>query len=263
MIAARGVHPAALPAPVSLTKRSLQFVIAELLRAQLGSASDLGHGGEMLGRLRSYWEQRERSETLRSRFVTVYDQQLWGNHESARAPVRSKGPPGSPSRRRRSARRSASMACSRSTTFPAAISTGCRTCSLGSARFAIIGFDIVRSALARNKDGFPQYEFRLLDITTARFRPPRICIFCKDLLNHLTDEDVKRADRQYASFGFEVPARLQQFAAFREGAAAGRTFGASRHLDITAPPFNYRPPLWTLGEYMSFWRLADMGECGF
>ena len=36
--------------------------------------------------------------------------------------------------------------------------------------------------------------------------------------------------------------------------------GSSRLIDITAPPFLFPRPIWTVPSYISFWRLADLTE---
>lgn len=203
---------------------------------------------------------RPRSRALQARFTEVYAENLWGSSES-----RSGGG---------SVRGSAWVTIAEQALAKAVHEHGVRSLNdipcgdfnwmpdvlarLGGVRY--IGFDIVHTALARNKDRHPEHEFRLLDVTTHT-PPAADLIFCKDLLNHLTDADVKRAiaNMQRSGSKFLLASNNPGF----ENIPLPETPGASRHLDITAPPFNFRPPLWTVEGYLSFWRLADMGECGF
>jgi trans-aconitate methyltransferase len=122
---------------------------------------------------------------------------------------------------------------------------------------AYVGFDIVRAALERNRRRHPGVTFRALDIT-AKPPPPADLIFCKDLFNHLSDADVRRALLHMRGSG-----STYLLASNNPGHAYAELPddpAGSRHLDLTAPPFGYGPPLWTLGGYMSLWRLADMVE---
>ena len=122
------------------------------------------------------------------------------------------------------------------------------------------GFDIVFSALHNNRSRYPQYEFRVLDIVTTV--PPKAdMIFCKDLLNHLNDEDVKSAISNMKKSGstFLLASNNDGFVNTQLPEAAS----GSRYLDITAPPFGYNTAKWTLEGYLSLWRLKDIGECKF
>jgi len=211
----------------------------------------------MLGRLRTYWDRRERSQTLRSRFTTVYDQGLWGVSETRSGFGSVKG--------------SQWVAIAEEAIRKAVGEHGVRSINdipcgdfnwmpdvlagLGPIRY--IGFDIVAEALARNKDRFPQYEFRVLDIT-SQVPPAADLIFCKDLLNHLTDADVTRAldNMRRSGSKFLLASNNPGY----ENAPLPETPNASRHLDITAPPFNQPPPLWSVADYMSLWRLADLTD---
>jgi len=213
----------------------------------------------MLGRLRTYWDRRERSESLRSRFTTVYDQSLWGVSESRSGVGSVKGSPwvtlAAEAIRKavgeHDVRSIDDIPCGDFNWMPDVLA------GLGAVGY--IGFDIVGAALARNKDRFPHYEFRVLDIT-AQVPPAADLIFCKDLLNHLTDADVKRAIGNMRRSGskFLLASNNPGF----ENTPLPETAGASRHLDITAPPFDFPPPLWSVAEYMSLWRLADLSERG-
>jgi hypothetical protein len=212
---------------------------------------------EILERFRKYRDGRERSETLRSRFTTVYDQGLWGVSETRSGFGSEKGSQwvtiAAEAIRKavseHGVRSIDDIPCGDFNWMPDVLA------GLGPVRY--IGFDIVFDALARNKERFPQYEFRVLDIT-AKVPPAADLIFCKDLLNHLTDADVKRAIANMRRSGskFLLASNNPGF----ENTPLPETPGGSRHLDITAPPFHLPPPLWSVADYMSLWRLADLTD---
>jgi hypothetical protein len=197
---------------------------------------------------------------LRARFTAVHDENLWGSEESRSGWGSERGTP--------------SVIVAQAAIEKAVAEHGVRSihdipCGDFNwmpdllARLRTVtyrGFDIVEPALARNKDRHPTREFRVLDITTT-VPPAADLIFCKDLLNHLGDEDAKRAieNMRRSRSTFLLASNNIGF----DNAPLPDVPGASRHLDITAPPFRYRAPLWTLDGYMSFWRLAEIGECGF
>ena len=214
----------------------------------------------MLGRLQEFLDRRGRSGKLRSRFTTVYDKALWGEYESRSGEASVRGSPWvsiageaiAKAVHEHNVRSINDIPCGDFNWMPDVLATF--------SNLQYTGFDIVKPALARNKDRHPKYEFRLLDITTS-VPPAADLILCKDLLNHLADVDVKRAISNIRRSGskFLLASNNPGF----ENTPLPETAGASRYLDITAPPYNFRQPLWTWSGYLSFWRLADIGECGF
>lgn len=117
------------------------------------------------------------------------------------------------------------------------------------------GFDIVPAAIADNRARHPGRRFEVLDIT--REVPPRVdLIFCKDLLNHLCHDDVRAALGNMRRSGSRFLIASNNFGVANvELPPLGRT--NSRHLDITAPPFDAPPPIWNT-HYLGLWRLADL-----
>ncbi len=214
----------------------------------------------MLNLFREYQAKQQRKAELSRRFAAVHDENLWGSEESRSGPG--------------SARNSPSVMCAANAIRKAVEEEGIRTMSdipcgdfnwmpdilstIGGLEYT--GFDIVFSALHRNKARHPQYEFRVLDIVTTV--PPRSdLIFCKDLLNHLKDEDVKSAvtNMKKSDSKFLLASNNPGFV----NTPLPEVASGSRYLDITAPPFGYNPPMWTLEGYLSLWRLRDIGECKF
>jgi len=214
----------------------------------------------MLNLLKDYRARQQRKASLSQRFTAVHDKNLWGSDESRSGAG--------------SARNAPSVAVAAEAIRKAVDENGVRTLSdipCGDFNWmpdvlptlsgvSYIGFDIVFSALQNNKDRFPQYEFRVLDIVTT-VPPYADLIFCKDLMNHLNDDDVKSciANMKASGSKFLLASNNAGFA----NAPLPDIPQGSRLLDITAPPFGFNPPLWTADNYLSLWRLQDIGECKF
>ncbi len=109
----------------------------------------------------------------------------------------------------------------------------------------------------RNRKRGPNVEFGVLDIT-AEAPPAADLIFCKDLMNHLSDGDVRRAIENMRRSGSKF--LLASNNCVDENIPLSRSRNGSRLIDITAPPFSYPRPLWNISDYMSLWRLQDMTE---
>jgi hypothetical protein len=214
----------------------------------------------MLNLFRDYQTKQQRKAELSRRFAAVHDENLWGSEESRSGPG--------------SARHSPSVLCAADAIRKAVDEEGIRTMSdipcgdfnwmpdllstLSGLKYT--GFDIVFSALHNNKTRYPQYEFRLLDVVTT-IPPGSVMIFCKDLLNHLKDQDVNLAIANMKKSGskFLLASNNGGFV----NTPLPEVASGSRYLDITAPPFGYKLPMWTLEGYLSLWRLQDIGEGTF
>jgi hypothetical protein len=209
----------------------------------------------MLQAVTAYLRERGRSRNLRARFTAVHDRRLWGAGESRSGPGSGRDAPSVAlaaaallrAQQEHGFHSLNDIPCGDFNWMPEALAR------LAPVRY--IGFDIVRAALQRNRERHPGLEFRLLDITAQT--PPRAdLIFCKDLFNHLSDDDIRRALRNMRRSGATWLLASNNpgapYVPLPDGPAA------SRHLDLTAPPFACPPPLWTLGDYMSLWRLADL-----
>lgn len=214
----------------------------------------------MLNLLNEYQARRRRKAQLSERFTAVHDNNLWGSNESRSGAGSARNAPsvvvaGQAIRRAVGENPIVTLSdipCGDFNWMPDVLG------ALEGVRYT--GFDIVFSALQNNKDRFPQYDFRVLDIVTTV--PPRAdLILCKDLMNHLSDDDIKSciANMKKSGSTFLLASNNPGFV----NTALPDNLQGSRFLDITAAPFGYNPPLWTQEGYMSLWRLQDMGDCKF
>lgn len=124
------------------------------------------------------------------------------------------------------------------------------------------GFDIVPEVIDKNRQEYPRYKFSTLDIVNEV--PPRAdLIFCKDLLNHLSDAHVKKAIENMKRSGSTYLLASNNLGWENLPFPAEEGPSASRYLDITAAPFNYQKPFLDADDYLCFWRLSEIGECSF
>ena len=116
------------------------------------------------------------------------------------------------------------------------------------------GFDVVPALVRANRTRAPARRFDVLNVVTT-VPPGADLIFCKDLLNHLTFEDVGSALTNMARSGSKLLLASNNFG--RANAELVEDLdGHSRHLDITAAPLCFPQPIWNSG-YLGLWRLAD------
>jgi hypothetical protein len=117
------------------------------------------------------------------------------------------------------------------------------------------GYDIVAPLIKRNRAEFPNTKFNLFDIV-ADVPPKTDLILCKDLLNHLSFDDVRRALSNMKASGSTWLIASNNFG-FRNVELEMNLAGATRHLDICQRPLNYPAPVWRT-HYLGLWRLADL-----
>jgi len=211
----------------------------------------------MFEQLQEQLKTRMRSEILRAKFATIYYQGLWGTRESRSGAgsvrdslwVMIAGVAIAEVVRDHGIRSISDIPCGDFNWMPDVLAT------LGDVRY--VGFDIVNSVVRRNRKRRPDVEFHALDIT-ADVPPATDLIFCKDLMNHLSDPDVRRAITNMRRSGSKF--LLASNNCVDENVPLSQSRGGSRLIDITAPPFNYPRPLWSLSDYMSLWRLDDLIE---
>ena len=117
------------------------------------------------------------------------------------------------------------------------------------------GYDIVPDLIARNRQDWPGFRFELLDVT--RRKPARAdLIFCKDLINHQRERDVRATLANMAASGSEWLLITSNRGAENVDLDLFAP-GASRPLDLCAPPYDLPPPVMS-DHYLSLWRLADV-----
>ena len=117
------------------------------------------------------------------------------------------------------------------------------------------GYDIVRSLIADVRRKHPAVRFAVLDVTKQV--PPRAdLILCKDLLNHLTYDDIRRALANMKRSGAMWLLASNDFthASNEDVIDAGNNH---RPVDICKPPLHAPPPEWST-HYMGLWRLEAM-----
>jgi methyltransferase family protein len=118
-----------------------------------------------------------------------------------------------------------------------------------------VGCDIVGDLIARNRRTYPGVQFVTLDIVSKV--PPQVdLIFCKDLVNHLEDQEIIRAiENMRRSHSTWLLATSN--VGYRNIRLRRKWHRNSRHVDLTAAPFRYPEPAWH-DHYFSLWRLADI-----
>lgn len=117
------------------------------------------------------------------------------------------------------------------------------------------GYDIVDVLIKRNRAEYPLLKFGVLNIVD-QVPPKTDLIFCKDLLNHLSNDNVRQALRNMKASGSTWLIASNNFG-YENDELNSRYAGASRHLDICVAPLNYPAPVWNT-HYLGLWRLADM-----
>lgn len=119
-----------------------------------------------------------------------------------------------------------------------------------------VGYDIVEPLIARNARTHPGRSFVVLDIVTEI--PPRAdLILCKDLVNHLYEKDVRSALRNMVASG-STWLLITSNTGYENLELEMLAPGASRELDLAAPPYDLPPPVYG-DHYLSLWHLADVG----
>jgi hypothetical protein len=116
------------------------------------------------------------------------------------------------------------------------------------------GFDIVAMLIDRNRRAYPGRRFDKLDIVIG-VPPPNDLIFCKDLTNHLKDHEIVQAVAHMRESGSTYLLATNNFGYVNRPLM--RSSRSSRHVDLTAAPFNYPQPIWH-DHYLGLWPLATM-----
>ena len=193
---------------------------------------------------------------LVDRFARVFEENLWGDNESASGPGSRKN------------LNSVEMAISalkvvkKIINFKSVHDIPCGDFNWMSAFLDYApdvnyrGFDIVPTLIEKNQRLYPKYAFSALDIT-SKSPPPADLIFSKDFFNHLTYVDIKNAllNMKKSNSGYILS--TNNFG-FTNAELHETNPGASRYLDLCVEPFNLPPPIWKADNYLGLWRLSDI-----
>jgi hypothetical protein len=120
-----------------------------------------------------------------------------------------------------------------------------------------VGYDIVAPLIARNWRTQPGRSFAVLDIVTE-VPPAADLILCKDLVNHLYERDVRAALKNMVASG-STWLLITSNTGFENLELDMLAPGASRELDLAAPPYDLPPPVYG-DHYLSLWRLEEVGR---
>lgn len=99
-----------------------------------------------------------------------------------------------------------------------------------------VGYDVVPHLISTNRERHPGVQFRWLDITQGRPAKADL-IFCKDLLNHLSEADVWRALENMVASGAKY-LLLTTNRGFDNVDLSPDQPHASRHLNLETEPYS-------------------------
>jgi hypothetical protein len=194
--------------------------------------------------------------TARERFAEVYNRNLWGDEES----VSGVG----------SRRDSTSVALTLSALEFVVEKWGIRSLNdipcgdfnwiepflLNRPGLKYAGFDVVPALIDSNVEKYGAvWQFQVLDIT-KQIPPPADMILTKDLLNHLTIEDIKSSISNIKISSAKYFLCTNNFGKFNEELNDIEVM-ASRFIDLCAAPFDLPPPIWN-SAYMGLWEIAQI-----
>ncbi|HEY2122121.1 MAG TPA: methyltransferase domain-containing protein [Chthoniobacterales bacterium] len=123
------------------------------------------------------------------------------------------------------------------------------------AQVSYIGYDIVGSMIVDNKRKNPSRKFTQLDIT-KEVPAKADLILCKDMLNHLTYADIRRAIGNMKRSGSTYLLASNDFT-WPENVDVVDEGSNDRPVDVLRAPLSYPSPLWN-NHYMGLWLLAEM-----
>ena len=199
----------------------------------------------------------DRRPTNRERFTEVYEKRQWATGESASGPGSERGSGSVDHTIRLLHRFIPELAVRSIADIPCGDFHWMGDVLEAHPQVDYVGYDIVQSLIARNRRTFPDRTFVDLDIVT-QVPPPADLIVCKDLVNHLYERDVRAALRNMAASG-STWLLITSNAGYPNCELDMRGAGASRELDLAAPPYDLPPPIHG-DHYMSLWRLTDVAE---
>ena len=183
------------------------------------------------------------SQDLAQRFTAAFDHGLWKDKESVSGPGSTLG--------YTSDLRSTlpglirALGCKSMLDAPCGDFNWMKEVDLSGIDYA--GIDIVPALIANNKAKYPQHNFAVGDITRDAF-PKADFVLCRDVLFHLSNDNVERVLRNFVQSGSQWLATSHYFQAnaMQDVQSDPTTF---RLVNLTAAPFFLEQPDYVLKDY--------------
>ena len=118
-----------------------------------------------------------------------------------------------------------------------------------------VGFDIVAALVENNRARYPRMKFEQFDIVSD-IPPKSDLIFSKELLIHLTNNDIKAAISNMKTSGSQYFLASNSFGV-ENIEISENAFGYGRPIDLCRSPFSLPAPLWNNAFY-ALWRFSDI-----
>jgi 2-polyprenyl-3-methyl-5-hydroxy-6-metoxy-1,4-benzoquinol methylase len=110
------------------------------------------------------------------------------------------------------------------------------------ADFRYTGCDIVESLISAHKEKYPQYGFQSLDFVEGKI-PPGEMIICRDVLQHLQVEDIKKALANFSESGAKYLLATTHIRRFGIRNRRNMKTGRCRDRNLLVAPFELPNPL--------------------
>jgi hypothetical protein len=125
--------------------------------------------------------------------------------------------------------------------------------------FIYTGCDIVPALIEKNSTAYPQYKFAVKDFVTEKL-PVSDLIFCRDVLQHLTIQDIKDALKNFSESGSKYLLATTHIRRYGWKNKRDCKVGKCRDRNIMLPPFNLPNPLVIYSEqnenkFLGLWKL--------
>jgi hypothetical protein len=108
-----------------------------------------------------------------------------------------------------------------------------------------IGADIVGSMIDKNKQIYPNIDFRQLDISNDQL-PEVDLLFCRDCLFHFSFEDIQRTLHNIAKSNI----KYVMLTSYHQGDNRNIPTGDFRQLKLTEEPLNFPPPIDSIEDWI-------------
>lgn len=125
--------------------------------------------------------------------------------------------------------------------------------------FLYTGCDIVPALIKQNSSAYPQYKFVVKDFVAEKL-PVADLIFCRDVLQHLTIQDIKDALRNFSESGSKYLLATTHVRRFGWKNNRNCKVGKCRDRNLMLSPFNLPNPLVIYSEqsenkFLGLWKL--------